>query len=159
MSVEFVTLGPGQRLATWEDLVVVHLAAVPEPIVARAIFDVGLVHGAPGRLGLVYVVERSGVGVPSAAARDAFVELSRTSEPYYVASTVVIPGGGLAAATAHAFVGGVRALSGGRLPLAVFADLPHAVGWLRQVVPPTTRLPDDDAIDAVLARMRAAQGA
>lgn len=149
------TVAPGQRLASIDDFVLVHLATVAEAAVARAIFDFGAARGASGSLALLYFVERGGLGVPSADAREGFIQLSRTSAPYYAASTLVVPGGGLAVAAVHTFVGAVRTVSGGRLPLAVFGELPMALGWLRQSVPRATRLPNDDVIEALVARLRA----
>jgi hypothetical protein len=150
-----VTVAPGQRLAYLDDFVLVHLATVPVAALARAISEHGVTWGTPSRLGLLYWVERSAVRVPPAETRDAFVELSRTSEPFYAASTVVVPGGGMAAATANTFVQGVRAISGGRLPMAIFGTAPLALGWLRQSVPKVTKLPSDDAIEELIARVRA----
>jgi len=150
-----VGVAPGQRIAFQDDFVLAHLASMPTAEMARAISQHGIDAGSPARLALLYLVERSAVRVPSAQAREAFVALSRTSEPYYVASTVVVPGGGLGAATAHTFAQGVRAISGGRLPFAIFTSVPLALGWLRQVAPPSVHLPSDDAIDELIVRVRA----
>jgi hypothetical protein len=149
-----LTVAPGQRLAYVDDFVLAHYASVPVAEMARAIGRRGVAAGAPARLAIFYFVERAAVRVPDAEAREAFVTLSRTSEPYYVASTIVVPGGGIAAATTNAFVGAVRAMSGGRLPLAIFGEVLPALGWLRQSVPRSTKLPTDDAIEELIARVR-----
>jgi len=149
-----LTVAPGQRLAFQDDFVLAHLASAPTVELAHALGRHGMDAGPPSRLALLYYAERSAVRIPGPDARDAFVELSRTSDPYYVASTVVVPGGGLGAATVNTFVQGVRAISGGRLPLAIFATLPLALGWLRQVVPSRTKLPSDDALEELIARVR-----
>jgi hypothetical protein len=152
----FLTVEPGQRLAFLDDFVLVHLARVVGVEMPRALLAHGQARGegAP-QLALLYFVEASAIGVPGEEARAAWTELSRTSAPYYAASTLVIPGGGLAASATHAFVQGVRAVSGGHLPLAIFSAVAPALGWLRQAVPRSTRMPTDDAIEQLLDRMRA----
>jgi len=149
-----LTVAPGLRLAYQDDFVLAHLATPPLASLAHAISEHGKASGPPSRLALLYFIERGAVRVPSAEARDAFIELSRTSEPYYTCSTLVVPGGGIAAATANTFVQGVRAMSGGRLPMAIFGTTALALGWLRQVVPARSQLPSDDAIEALIARAR-----
>lgn len=148
-------LADGERLAFQDDFVLSHVSRVPTAATPDAILQYGIDRGGPNRLALLYVAERAGVGVPDADARSAFVALSRKSEPYYAASTLVVPVSGLAAGTAYAFVNAVRVASGGRLPFAIFADVPHALAWLRQAVPVQTRLPSDDAIERLIARVRA----
>jgi hypothetical protein len=151
----FLSLAPGQRLAHAEDFVLVHLSSVVAASTADALLKLGIEHGTERQLAILYFVERSGVGMPDAQARAAWTQLSRSSEPYYAASSLVVQGGGLAAATANAFVLGVRALSGGRLPLAIFDSVPPALSWLRQASPSATRLPSDDRIERMIARLRA----
>ncbi len=149
-----VDVAPGQRLAWQDDFVVAHAKTVPVAALARALLDHGRARGEPSRIGLLYVIEPGGVGVPDAAAREAFVHLSRSSEPYYAASVLVVPRG-FAASTAAAFVQLVRTASRGRLPLAIFNDVDRAIGWLRQSLPARSRLPSDDALHAIVARLRA----
>lgn len=151
----FVTVAPGQRIAHLDDFVLLHLSALVAAQTARALFDLGVQHGARNQLALFYFVEQPGVGAPDAEARAAWTDTSRSSGPYYAASTLVVPGGGLATGTAHAFVQGVRAMSGGRLPLAIFDAVPPALGWLRQAVPQSTRLPSDERIEQLIDRLRA----
>jgi hypothetical protein len=155
LTTPITELGPGERLASLDDFVLSHVTRIPTAMTANAVLAHGVQRGPPSRLGLVYLIERSGVGVPDAEARAAFVHLSRSSEPYYAASTLVVDGGGLAAGITHAFVQSVRALSGGRLPLAIFGDLTHALPWLRQALPQRSRLPSDDEIERLIARVRA----
>ena len=45
-------------------------------------------------------------------------------------------------------------MSGGRLPMAIFGTTALALRWLRQVVPARSQLPSDDAIEALIARVR-----
>lgn len=152
----FVTVAPGQRLAVRDDFVLVHLCTVVGAPMANALLQHGKQHGAGGKqLALLYFIERGGIGAPDAAAREAWIELSRTSGPYYAASTFVVPQDGTAAGAAHAFVQDVRENSGGRLPLAIFSSVRSALGWLRQAVPASTRLPSDDVIEQMLDRLRA----
>jgi hypothetical protein len=148
-------IAPGERIAFVDDFVLLYAARVPTAATPNALLAHGVRSGEPSRLGLVYYVEQRGVGVPDADAREAFVRLSRSSEPYYAASTLVVEGGGLAAGITHAFVQGVRAVSGGRLPLAIFGELAPAIAWLRQVLPARSRLPSDEAIEQLIARARA----
>lgn len=151
---QVVSVAPGQHLAWQGDFALAHLTTVPVAALAHALLAHGKRRGEPSRIGLLYLVEPPAVGVPDAAARDAFVHLSRSSEPYYAASVLVVPRG-FAAGVASAFVQLVRTASRGRLPLAIFSELDPALGWLRQSLPTRSRLPSDDAILALIAALRA----
>lgn len=149
-----LSVAPGQRVAWQDDFVLAHLTTVASAALAHALLAHGQRRGEPSRIGLLYLIEPPAVGVPGAPARDAFVHLSRSSEPYYAASVLVVPRG-FAAGTASAFVQLVRAASRGRLPLAIFSEIDPALAWLRQSLPTRSQLPTDDAIHAMVAALRA----
>lgn len=151
---EVESVAPGQRLAWRGDFALAHLTTVPVAALAHALLAHGRRRGEPSRIGLLYLIEPPAVGVPDAVARDAFVHLSRSSEPYYAASVLVVPRG-FAAGAASAFVQLVRAASRGRLPLAIFSEIDPALAWLRQSLPARSKLPSDDAIHAMIAELRA----
>lgn len=144
----------GEHLLQAGELLVLHLDVVVTEASVRAILECARKHGPAPPLSILYVLEPPAARIPEDRVRAVFVELSRLGETHFSAAAIVVPTGGFAAAMAHGFVSGVRALARARLPLAVCTTVPEGLAWLRKHTPKGARLPLDSATLAALQPLR-----
>ncbi len=78
-----------------------------------------------------------GAANPEQAAREALIQLVRSSKGSLVASAVVYPGEGFLMAAARAFVSGIAMLARPGFPHLVFPTRTEAADWLSRILPLT----------------------